>query len=66
VNSDYQGKTLFAGGVALNEGIVAELSSRLNRELLVPDNPQFVGAYGAAIFLKRKAEGRSESKRLNN
>jgi predicted CoA-substrate-specific enzyme activase len=60
VNSDYQGKTLFAGGVALNEGIVAELSSRLNCEVLVPDNPQFISAYGAALFLKRKS--RSESK----
>lgn len=61
VNSDYQGKTLFAGGVALNEGIVAELSSRLSCEVLVPDNPQFISAYGAALFLKRKTERRSES-----
>jgi predicted CoA-substrate-specific enzyme activase len=60
VNSDYQGKTLFAGGVALNEGIVAELTRRLKCEVLVPDNPQFISAYGAALFLKRKRQGRSE------
>jgi len=60
-NSDYHGKILFAGGVALNEGIVAELTRRLNCEVLVPPNPQFIGAYGAALFLKRKREGRSES-----
>jgi predicted CoA-substrate-specific enzyme activase len=56
VNSDYQGNTLFAGGVALNEGIAAELTKRLKCEVLVPDNPQFVSAYGAAILLKRKTE----------
>jgi predicted CoA-substrate-specific enzyme activase len=60
VNSDYKGKTLFAGGVALNEAIAAELSNRLKCELLVPQNPQFISAYGAAIFLKRGKEGRLE------
>lgn len=61
-NSDYQGKILFAGGVALNEGMVAELSRKLNREILVPEDPQFVGAYGAAIFLKGKAENKEGAK----
>jgi len=46
------GKILFAGGVALNKGMVSELSERLNNNIIVPDFPQFVGAYGAAVFLK--------------
>ncbi len=52
-NSDHQGKVFFAGGVALNKGMVAELTSRLNREVIVPPDPQFIGAWGAALF-KRK------------
>ena len=52
-NSDHQGKVFFAGGVALNEGMVAALRDRLNREIIVPPDPQFIGAWGAALF-KRK------------
>ena len=53
-NGDYQGKILFAGGVALNKGMVAELSHKLNRSLFVPPDPQFMSALGAALVLKNK------------
>jgi predicted CoA-substrate-specific enzyme activase len=57
-----KGKILFVGGVSLNKAMARELSSRLNRELLIPQHPQYIGAYGAALCLKRKKENRSESK----
>ena len=57
-----KGKILFVGGVSLNKAMTRELSNRLNRELLVPQHSQYIGAYGAALCLKRKKENRSESK----
>jgi predicted CoA-substrate-specific enzyme activase len=51
-----KGKILFVGGVSLNKAMTRELSSRLNRELLIPEYPQHIGAYGAALCLKRKNE----------
>ena len=57
-----KGKILFVGGVSLNKAMARELSARLNRELLIPQHPQYIGAYGAALCLKRKNENRSESK----
>jgi predicted CoA-substrate-specific enzyme activase len=48
------GPVLFVGGVALNNGMVTELTQKLNQDIIVPDNPQFMGAYGAALFLKNK------------
>jgi len=51
-----EGKTLFVGGVALNKGIFMELLDKLNQNVLVPKFPQFVGAYGAALFLKKMKE----------
>ncbi len=40
---------VFAGGVAKNLCIVSLLEKKLERKLLVPDEPQIVGAIGAAI-----------------
>ncbi len=51
-----EGKILFVGGVALNKGMLSELSDKLNQNVLVPKFPQFIGAYGAAIFLKKMKE----------
>ena len=39
----------FTGGVALNAGVVGALSSLLATEVLVVPDPQFAGAYGAAL-----------------
>jgi predicted CoA-substrate-specific enzyme activase len=51
-----KGKILFVGGVSLNKAMTKELSARLNRELLVPQHTQYIGAFGAALCLKRKNE----------
>jgi (R)-2-hydroxyacyl-CoA dehydratese activating ATPase len=40
---------VMTGGVAKNSGVIAALEERLGAKLLVPDEPQIVGALGAAI-----------------
>lgn len=40
------------GGGALNTGLVAWVQRRLGVELLVPPQPQFITAFGAAIFAR--------------
>lgn len=43
-------KVVFTGGVAKNQGIIKGLEERLGFPLLVPPNPQIVGAIGAAYI----------------
>ena len=43
-------KVVFAGGGALNPGLRKLLSKKLGVELIIPENPQIVGALGAAIL----------------
>jgi predicted CoA-substrate-specific enzyme activase len=50
-----EGDIVFTGGVAKNPCMCALLSERLGRKVLVPDDPQLVGALGAALLA---AEGR--------
>jgi len=45
-----QGPFIFSGGVAKNSGVVRALGDRLQAEILVPPEPQIVGALGAAIL----------------
>ena len=40
----------FAGGVARNPCICHPLEKALGTDILVPENPQMVGALGAAIL----------------
>jgi len=40
----------FAGGVAKNKGVVKALEEELGVELIVPQEPQIVGALGAALM----------------
>jgi len=44
------GEIVFAGGVANNSCIRHLLSEALNHKIKVPDDPQFVGAFGAALL----------------
>lgn len=41
---------MFSGGVALNQAMKSVLESYLNYELLLPPNPQIIGALGAAVI----------------
>jgi activator of 2-hydroxyglutaryl-CoA dehydratase len=45
-----QGAIVFTGGVAKNPCMAALLAQKLGREILVPDDPQLVGALGAALL----------------
>jgi predicted CoA-substrate-specific enzyme activase len=45
-----EGDIVFTGGVAKNPCMVAFLAKKLEREVLIPENPQFIGALGAALL----------------
>lgn len=45
---------VMTGGVAKNSGVVAALEERLGTGLLLPEEPQIVGALGAAIVAGRE------------
>jgi len=49
------GKTprfLISGGVAKNKGVVLEIEKRLNEKIIIPFEPQIIGALGAALIAK--------------
>jgi predicted CoA-substrate-specific enzyme activase len=45
-----KGEVVVTGGMAKNQAIIKELEARLGARLLVPDEPQIVGALGAALI----------------
>lgn len=45
-------KVVFTGGVAKNLGIKRFLEELFKKDIVVPDEPQIVGALGAALFAK--------------
>ena len=47
---------VLAGGVARNIGVVKALEEQVNFKVLVPENPEIVGALGAALVAKEKKE----------
>lgn len=42
-----------SGGVAYNKGLVDSLEEKLNTKINIPENPQIVGAFGAAILAQK-------------
>lgn len=47
---DLKAPILFAGGVANNSCMIHLLQQTLGEDLIIPESPQFVGAYGAAVL----------------
>jgi (R)-2-hydroxyacyl-CoA dehydratese activating ATPase len=47
------GEVTMSGGVAKNAGVVALIEARLGKPLNVPEEPQIVGALGAALTAGR-------------
>jgi predicted CoA-substrate-specific enzyme activase len=47
------GEVAFTGGVARNSGVVQAIREMMGREVLVPEEPEFTGARGAAILAGR-------------
>ena len=45
-----EGDIVFTGGVAKNPCMVAFLAEKLDRRVVIPENPQFIGALGAALL----------------
>ncbi len=54
-----QPKVVFAGGVAHNDCMRHMLAQQLNTALTVPENPQTVGALGAAIYAAQLSDGQT-------
>lgn len=48
-----EGDIVFTGGVGKNPCIVRSLAERLGRKVFVPDEPQSIGAFGAALITRR-------------
>jgi benzoyl-CoA reductase subunit D len=48
------------GGVAKDVGFVASLKRKLRTDLLIPEDPEFVGALGAALNAARRIRGLKE------
>lgn len=51
VSGDEQGELVFTGGVANNPCMRTLLTKVLNRKIEVAENPQYMGAYGAALLM---------------
>ncbi len=51
-----EGDIVFSGGVANNPCMVSLLSEKLGRKILVPEQPQFIGALGAALLARKRAK----------
>ncbi|MGB9960106.1 MAG: acyl-CoA dehydratase activase [Candidatus Bathyarchaeales archaeon] len=46
---------MLVGGVAKDVGFAAALKRKLETEVVIPENPEFAGALGAALFAMEKA-----------
>lgn len=44
-----------SGGVAFNTGVVKSLEKMLQQKIFIPENPQIIGALGAAVIAQKKA-----------
>ena len=49
-----QEQVTMTGGVAKNVGVVAALSSKLDAKLNIAEEPQIVGALGAALLAREQ------------
>ncbi len=50
-------KVAVIGGVARNTGVVKTMEKRLKTELFVPQNPEIIGALGAALLIQDRLKG---------
>ncbi len=54
-------KVAMSGGVAFNKGVVRELEALIGSRLFIPDDPQIMGALGAALFARDSFSARPEA-----
>lgn len=50
-------KIAFTGGVAKNKGMIQVMEKRLKKKILVPQNPDIIGAIGAGLLMQEKLKG---------
>ncbi len=50
------------GGIAKNKGMVSKISEKVGLEPLLAEDPQLIGALGAALFAQRKYAGKESVK----
>ena len=48
-------RVVMTGGVAKNRGVVKALEEELKVSISIPDNPQIIGAYGAALLALQRS-----------
>jgi (R)-2-hydroxyacyl-CoA dehydratese activating ATPase len=53
----FEKEIVFTGGVAKNLGVKNALEERIGMEILLPPEPQIVGALGAALWAESKSAG---------
>ncbi len=53
-------KVVMSGGVAKNKGVVRSIEERIGTKLLIPEEPQIVGALGAAIIASGRVREEKE------
>jgi len=51
---------VMTGGVAQNKDVVAELEKVIKMKIIVPERPQLIGAFGAAIYAKESFDKKTE------
>ncbi len=56
VSNGDSGDFVFTGGVAKNSCMVSLLSEKLGRKVLIPEDPQAIGAYGAALIARQSSQ----------
>jgi len=50
-------EVVLAGGVAKDPGFVASLNRKLGLNVIIPDNPEYIGALGAALIAATRVKG---------
>ena len=67
---NFQKEVIFTGGVAKNIGQKKALEEELGMEIMVPEEPQIIGALGAAIFAEARGQDsvivRQKALKINN
>jgi predicted CoA-substrate-specific enzyme activase len=56
----FEDEVVFAGGVAKNCGIAFLLEKRLRKKISIPQEPQIVGALGAALVVTNKGDNKND------
>jgi len=52
----YREDILFTGGVAKNVGVHKALEKEIGKKIIIPEEPQSIGALGAALYAKERYE----------